>query len=359
MNFSRIAEKVEGGQRLEGEEGIFLLRYPDLWALGRLAFRERERRWGRVAFYTKNAHLNYSNVCALSCRFCGFAAREGEEKAYLLSLGEVAEKVRLFWERGIREFHVVGGLHPSLPLGYYLDLVRTIKESAPGARVKAFTAVEILHLSRLSGLSVREVLLELREAGLDALPGGGAEIFSPRVRRLLCPAKPGGEEWLAVHREAHLLGIPSNATLLYGHVETEEELVDHLLRLRQLQDETGGFQCFVPLPYHPERERLPGIPGPTGVEDLRVMAVSRLLLDNFPHLKAYWVSLTPKLAQLCLLFGADDLDGTVVEERIYHAMGSPSPRGLSEEELRSLIREAGFEPRERDALYREVAVQGG
>lgn len=359
MDLSLIADKVGRGRRLDGEEGLFLLRHPDLWALGRLAFRERERRWGRRAFYTKNAHLNYSNVCALSCRFCGFAAREGEGRAYVLSLREVAEKARRLWAQGVREFHVVGGLHPSLPLDYYLDLVRTVKDAAPGTQVKAFTAVEIIHLSRLSGLPVRRVLLALQEAGLDALPGGGAEVFSPRVRRLLCPAKPSGEEWLAVHREAHLLGLPSNATLLYGHVETEEEIVDHLLRLRRLQDETGGFRCFIPLPYHPEKERLPGISGPTGVEDLRVMAVSRLLLDNFPHLKAYWVSLTPKMAQLALLFGADDLDGTVVEEQVYHAVGSPSPRGLSAEELCSLIREAGFEPRERDALHREVALSGG
>lgn len=350
-DLAELKEKVEAGERLTREDGIRLMATPDLLGLGRLADEARRRRAGDEVYFVNNAHINYTNVCVLSCRFCGFARRQGQTGAYTMALDEIEERAARFAGLGARELHLVGGLHPHLPLSFYEEMLARLRARLPGVHLKAFTAVEVDHFAQLEGLPVEEVLRRLRAAGLDSLPGGGAEVFAPRVRRILCRPKISGERWLAVHRAAHRLGIPSNATMLYGHVERPEERVDHLLALRALQDETGGFLCFVPLPYHPENTRLPGVLGPTGYDDLRVMAVARLLLDNFRHIKAYWVSLTPKMAQLALLFGANDLDGTVREERIYHAVGSTSPMGQDVSDLAFLIRQVGRVPVERDGLY--------
>ncbi len=355
-----IAEKVEAGARLSREEGLFLMESRDILALGYLADQARRLRAGDAVYFNDNAHINYSNVCALSCRFCGFGQRPAAPEAYTLSLEEIEARAARFVAQGARELHIVGGLHPDLPLEYYEEMLRRLKARFPHVLLKAFTAVEIDHMSRVSGLSVEEVLRRLMAAGLDTLPGGGAEIFSERVRRIICRPKTSGARWLEIHRAAHRLGLPSNATMLYGHVETAEERVDHLLALRDLQDETGGFQCFVPLAFHPEHTplgELRRLPGPSGWDMLRVVAVSRLLLDNFRHIKAYWVAMTPKMAQLALAFGANDLDGTVREERIYHAVGAQSPQFQAEEELVFYIEQLGRQPVERDSLYR--ALSGG
>lgn len=345
-----ILEKVESGERLSRREGIELMTSDDLLGLGFLASIAR-RRAGDEVYFNNNAHINYTNVCALNCRFCGFARTGQEPDAYTMSLEEVESRAVGFAAQGAREIHIVGGIHPSLPFDYYIEMLSRLKKRLPAVHLKAFTAVEIDHFSRISGLSVGEVLARLREAGLGSLPGGGAEIFADRVRQKICRPKISGRRWLEIHRTAHLMGIPSNATMLYGHVETPEERVDHLLAIRELQDETGGFQCFVPLAFHPDNTRLAGVQGPTGFDDLRVMAVSRLLLDNFRYIKAYWVMLTPKLAQLALFFGANDLDGTVREERIYHAVGSRSPQAQAVRDFIFYIRQAGLVPVERDSLY--------
>lgn len=351
-----ILEKVEAGKRLDREDGIRLMESRDLLALGYLADRAREVRVGRAVYFVEGAYINYSNVCAISCRFCAFGKSTQHPDAYTMAADQVVERAVAYGRAGARELHMVGGLHPDLPFAYYLDVVRRIKAACPHLHIKAFTAVEIDHVARLASLTVEEVLLQLREAGLDSLPGGGAEIFAPRVRSIICRPKMDGERWLEIHRLAHRLGIPTNATMLYGHVETAAERVDHLLVLRELQDETGGFQCFIPLGFHPENTGLRHLPGPTGFDDLRVIAVSRLLLDNFRAIKAYWVSLTPAMARLALRFGANDLDGTIREERIYHDAGSDSPLSLSRDEMVAMIREAGLEPCERDGLYRAVAA---
>jgi aminodeoxyfutalosine synthase len=351
-----VLEKVENGVRLGREDGIRLMRTPDVLAVGYLADRARAVRAGSAVYFVNGGYINYSNVCAISCRFCAFGKSVRHPDAYTMSADDVVARAVGYARQGARELHMVGGLHPDLPLEYYLDVVRRIRAAAPSMHIKAFTAVEVDHFARLAHLSVEEVLEQLRRAGLDSLPGGGAEIFAPRARRLICRPKIDGERWLEIHRIAHRLGIPTNATMLYGHVETPEERVDHLLALRELQDETGGFQCFVPLGFHPAGTGLAHLPGPTGWDDLRVIAVSRLLLDNFRAIKAYWVSLTPALARVALRFGANDLDGTVREERIYHDAGSVSPPSLTRDEICAMIREAGLEPCERDGLYRAVAA---
>ncbi|RUM88854.1 MAG: aminofutalosine synthase MqnE [Thermodesulfatator sp.] len=352
-----VYEKLEAGERLSREDGLNLFKTRDLLALGRLAQKVRVRLHGRRVYYVINRHLNYTNVCENRCRFCAYWRAPGDPEGYVLSPEEAV--TRLSQGPPPREIHIVGGLHPELPYHYYLELLSAVHEAFPQAAIKAFTCVEIDHLSRISGKPVEEVLRDLKEAGLSCLPGGGAEIFSERVRRKLFPRKISAERWLEIARTAHHLGIPTNATMLYGHVETLEERVEHLLRLRSLQDETQGFLCFVPLPFLPEKTPLrEEIRPTTGFEDLRVMAVSRLLLDNIPHLKAYWVFLGVKLAQLALHFGADDLHGTVVEEKISEASGGREAEALSREEIERLVRTAGFEPVERDAFYRAVAPEG-
>ncbi len=345
-----IAEKVFASERLSIEDGLRLYRTHDLLALGFLADYVRRQRHGNKAYYVVNVHLNYSNVCFAACPFCAFGKFPKDPEAFVFSVDEYVERLsQLIWDR-VTEVHIVGGLHPKLPFDYYVELVRQVKEAFPHLHIKAFTAVEIQFFSQISGLSVQEVLERLIEAGLDSLPGGGAEVLSDRLHKILFPRKASPQEWLNVHRIAHRLGLRSNATLLYGHIETPEEKVQHFELLRQLQDETGGFMCFIPLAYHPANTKLGGKPT-TGVQDLREIAVARLMLDNFPHIKAYWISLDTKLAQVALNFGADDLDGTVVNEKIFHMAGAESPMAVTETELRRLVTEAGYRPVRRNSLY--------
>lgn len=354
-----IREKVAAGERLGFEDGLALEASSDLFALGEVANLVRERYNGRYAYYNVNTHLNPTNVCVFRCDFCAFRADLNEDRAYVMTEGQVRERARQAAGRGATELHIVGGLHHKLPFEWYVDVVRWVKEAAPEIHVKAYTAVEIEWFARIARRPIRAVLEALIEAGLGSLPGGGAEIFHPEVRERICGAKASTERWLEVHRTAHRLGLRSNATMLYGHVERPEHRIDHLIRLRELQDETGGFQTFIPLAFHPDNSRMDEIPRPSGLMDLRTMAISRLMLDNFPHIKAYWVMLGIKTAQVALAFGADDLDGTVVHETIYHEAGAETPQELSVADIERLIREAGLVPVERDTLYRRVERDGG
>lgn len=349
-----ILRKVEEGLRLDAGDALTLYQTPDLLALGYLANRVRERLHGNLTYFNVNRHINPTDVCVASCRLCAFGKKPRDPRAYTLSLEQIWETAARGVAEGATEFHIVGGLHPELGLDWYCQMLRGLKQRFPQVHLKALTLVEIAWLARRSRLSIEQTLARLREAGVDSLPGGGAEIFSERVRRIICDHKISGDEWLEAARLAHRMGLRSNCTMLYGHIETDQDRVDHLLRLRALQDETGGFMAFIPLAFHPENTALRALAPPTGFDDLRAVAVSRLVLDNIPHIKAYWVSLTPKVAQIAQHFGADDLDGTVVEEKIYHDAGALSAQALRREELLQLIREAGREPVERDTLYRPV-----
>ena len=349
-----IYKKVKDKQRLDREDGIILYQSNHLLALGFLANLVQGRLNDSRVYYVYNQHINYSNICINGCLFCAFSRKRGDPEAYEMGLDDIAQRVKDKIKEPIREIHVVGGINPDLPLSYYISMLKTIKQIRPDVHLKAFTPVEIAHIAKMSKISVEKTLMILKQAGLNSLPGGGAEVFSPRIRKALCPKKLSSEEWLAVARCAHSLGIHTNATMLYGHIETYEERVDHLLSLRKLQDETGGFLCFIPLPFHSHNTKLSHLRGPTGMDDLKNLATSRLLLDNVPHIKAYWVGLTPRLAQIALSFGADDLDGTIIEERITHTAGVESPYGLPKDELIRLIKDAGRMPVERDALYQEV-----
>lgn len=352
-----IGERVARGERLGGEDGLRLLATPHLAALGALANMMRERLHGDRAYFIVNRHLNYTNICVNRCRFCAFSRSEEESGAYVLSIEECLAKAGSFLGGRVSEFHIVGGCHPSLPLDYYTGLLSSLRKRFPGVHLQAFTAVEVAHIARVAGVSVRECLERLRAAGLGSLPGGGAEVFSPRVRAALCPSKLSGKEWLEVMRIAHSLGLRSNCTLLYGHIEEPEEVVDHLLRLRALQDETGGFLAFIPLAFHPANTPLAGEVKPrSAYDDLRMIALGRLLLDNIPHIKVFWIMTTPRVAQVALGFGADDVDGTVVEERITHAAGARTPEALTIAELTRLITSAGRVPVARDTLYRPVGA---
>lgn len=349
-----LAEKVKAGERLSFDDGIALYRTSDLLALGWLANHVREQKNGNVCYFNINRHINPTNVCVAHCRLCAFGRDPDAPGAYTMAIDEVVRTAATGYDESVTEFHIVGGLHPDLPFDYYCDLLRALKKSFPNVHIKAWTMVEVHYLAKISKLSIRDTLLKLKEAGLDSHPGGGAEIFRPRVRKVICDHKTSGQMWLNIARTAHELGLRSNATMLYGHVETEEERVDHLLKLRELQDETGGFSCFIPLAFHPENTALSHLPRPTGFADLKNIAASRLLLDNFPHIKAYWIMLTPSIAQVALRFGADDIDGTVVEEKIYHDAGAKTAQSLRRSQLLLLIKEAGREPVERDTLYRPV-----
>lgn len=349
-----IHEKVTSGDRLEFEDGMTLYHTNDLIGVGRLADLVREKAFGRTAFFVRNQHLNYTNVCENRCVFCAFSRDAGDRKAYTFHISAAEQELRSRLHEPIKEIHIVGGLNPSLPFSYYLDLLRMAKDVRPEAAIKAFTAVEIDYLSRLTGLSIEEVMGKLQEAGLSMMPGGGAEVLSERVHRKLYPRKIGPSRWLEVIRTVHGLGIPTNATMLYGHIETLEERVEHLLKLRALQDETNGFSAFIPLAFHPENTRLSQLKPTAGIDDLKTIAVARLLLDNVPHIKAYWVMITPSLAQVALSFGADDLDGTIVEEKITHMAGARTPTGMTRDEIVHLIRSAGYLPVERDAFYNPI-----
>jgi aminodeoxyfutalosine synthase len=353
-----LGEKLHAEVPLSFEDGVALFREPDLLKLGGFANQVRERLCGDRTTFNRNLHINPTNLCVAGCKLCSFSRRSPEQPGALtLSLAQAWDKLKARLDAGdpVTEVHVVGGLSDSLPFDYYIDLLAGLKQLQSTLHIKAFSAVEIFHFHKLFQLEVREVLQRLRTAGLDSLPGGGAEIFAPRVRQRICPNKCSAEEWLDVHRTAHQMGLRSNCTMLYGTIETIEERVDHLLRLRALQDETGGFQAFIPLAFHPENNALSHLPAPTAADDLRVCAVARLLLHNIPHVKAYWVSLGIKTAQTAQWFGADDLDGTVQEEKIYHLAGSDTPQALAPAEIVRLIRAAGRTPVERDTLYQVVA----
>lgn len=359
LSLDAIADKILSGARLDAPEAEFLYRpQVDLHALGRLANEMRRRRHGRAAFYNLNAHLNPTNVCEYRCPLCAYSCDPGDARAYVAGMDEILGRGQEAADNGCTELHIVGGLHPEKDFGWYLEIVRRLHEAFPRLHLKAWTAVEIDWFSRRSGRSIAEVLGALIEAGLGSLPGGGAEIFDPEVRRQVSPRKADADTWLAVHRTAHGLGLRSNATMLCGHLETAAHRVDHLLRLRALQDETGGFQTFIPLSFHPENTRLSHLPKPSGLDDLRTIAIARVVLDNVPHIKAYWVSLGVGTAQVALGYGADDLDGTVRHEQIHHEAGAASPEVLSVAQLCGLIAEAGLEPVERDSLYRRVERAG-
>lgn len=354
----RIRSKVLAGERLTFDDGMVLETEADLFTLGELANHVREKKHGNNTYYNINEHLNPTNVCVYRCTFCAFRADLKSEKGYVMSDEQVLERAAETEAKGATELHIVGGLHHQLPYEWYLNVVRIIHQHYPRLHLKAYTAVEWDWFQRLTGRATKDLLKEFKEAGLGSLPGGGAEIFHADVRDKICEHKADAEAWFRIHREAHQLGLRSNATMLYGHIEGPLHRIDHLVRLRELQDETGGFQTFIPLAFHPENTGLSHITKPSGLMDLKMVAIARLMLDNFPHIKAYWVMLGVKTAQLALNFGADDIDGTVVHEKIYHDAGSDSPQELSVTDLRRLIEEAGRIPVERDTLYREVKREG-
>ncbi len=347
-----LVDKVVEGERLTEADGMRLFESPHVSAVGALANLVRERLHGDITYFNRNLHINATNVCESDCIFCSFARRMPDaDDAYTMSIEEAVGRVKALRNTFVTEVHIVNGLHPDLPFRYYTDLLSAIKRERPDLHIKGFTAVEIHYYAEKFGMSYAEVIQAFHDAGQDSMPGGGAEVFAHRARKKLCPTKVDTEGWLEVHRTAHKLGMRSNATMLFGSIETLEERVDHMLRLRELQDETGGFQTFIPLRFHNEGNRLRKLRSPTDVDTLRTMAVSRLMLDNFPHIKAYWVMLGVQLAQLCLSFGCSDMDGTVREERIYHMAGAKTPQQLTHKELIALIRRAGRVPVERDTLY--------
>ena len=358
-----VVDKVAGQQRLDLADGVCLYRSGDIHGIGVLADMVRRRMHGRRAYYNVNRHINYTNYCVLRCKFCSFRrshAGDGQD-GYELSVAEVVEQARQAYEAGATEVHIVGGLHPKLPFEYYVEMCRSVRSACPRIHIKAFTAIEIIHLARIARprVSRREVLERLREAGLDSLPGGGAEIFDQRVHDEVYRNKVGAEGWFDVHRTAHELGICSNATMLFGHVEGTEQRIRHLLALRDEQDRSlsgraGRFNCMVPLPFLPAGSELSHLPGPSGVEQLKTLAICRLMLDNFAHIKAFWVMFSPKLAQVSLSWGVDDLDGTVLQYQIVDGDQSGGAAKLTVEQLRRMITEAGFEPVERDSLYGEL-----
>ncbi|SCY66374.1 aminofutalosine synthase MqnE [Desulfoluna spongiiphila] len=350
-----VWDKVKAGQRLTFEDGMALYASPDLSGVGRMADFVRRKRHGNIAYYVYNQHVNYTNVCSNRCTFCAFATDEGTGNAYTWSVEEVKARLMERMDEPVREIHMVGGLNENLDFDYFTGLLKAMAEVRPEATIKAFTAVEIDYLSRLSGLSLAETVAELKDAGLAMMPGGGAEVMSERVHDELFPKKIGRDRWLEVMETVHAAGIPTNATMLYGHIETLEERVSHLITLRDLQDRTGGFSSFIPLAFHSKNTKLSHIPPTGGVDDLKNVAVSRLMLDNFDHIKAYWVMIGEKLAQVALSFGADDLDGTIIEERITHTAGATSAKGLTRAEMAVMIRGAGFEPVERDSFYNHIA----
>jgi aminodeoxyfutalosine synthase len=358
ISMESISGKVTNGLRITDAEALYLFESHDLLGIGELAALVNARKNGNRVFFNVNRHINYTNICVKRCAFCAFSRKADEEGAYSLDLPEIKRRAVEAVQQGATELHMVGGLHPELPFDFYLEMLRVVRSVSASLHIKAFTAVEIDYLASLAGLSIRDVLQRLRDAGLGSLPGGGAEIFAERIRDQLCPEKISGERWLDIMEEVHGLGLRSNATMLYGHLESYQDRVDHLRLLRDLQDRTHGFQAFVALAFQPENTRmqLARQAGTTGVDDLKTMAVARLYLDNFQHIKAYWVMLGEKAAQVALAFGVNDLDGTVIEEKIGHDAGAVSPQFLSREDILRLIRKAGKQPVERDTLYRALRV---
>ena len=354
--FGSILAKVEAGDRLSPADGLQLYQSHDILALGYLADMVRNRLNGDRAYFIYNQHINYSNICTNLCKFCAFGKEKGSDLGYEMSVEEVKQKVRDRLDEPITEIHMVGGIHPDLPFEYYVALLRGIKEIRPAIHIQAFTCVEIAHLAGLAGKPVEQTLEILKEAGLGSIPGGGAEVFSPRIRNLTCEKKLSGNDWLEIAKTAHRQGLRTNATMLYGHIETMEERLEHLDALRQAQDETGGFLAFIPLSFHPKNTEMSSLSRTTGIDDLKNIAVARLYLDNFPHIKAYWVMIGPKLAQVALSFGADDMDGTVKEEVITHMAGADTDQAIGSTTLVRLIKEAGRIPVERDTLYNVIQV---
>ena len=356
--FKQITEKVRAGERLSAADGVYLFEHPNLLEIGQLAHEVRLRKHDTKTYYNWNLHLNSTNVCEASCLFCSFARlKTGMPQAYTMDITKARQWIRERYKPGMTEIHIVNGLNPDLDFQYYIDLLSMITEEFPALHIKAFTAVEIHYFAQKYGMTYHAVLQALISAGLGSLPGGGAEIFADRVRRKICRDKASADEWLGVHRAAHALGLKSNCTMLYGTIESNEERIDHMVRLRDLQDQTGGFQVFIPLAFHNDGNRMERLPAPTAVDDLRVIAISRLMLDSIPHIKAYWVMLGIKTAQTALLFGANDIDGTVTEEKIYHMAGSHSPDALAINDIRHLITQAGLTPQERTTTYQEVRAQ--
>ncbi|MGB0766651.1 MAG: aminofutalosine synthase MqnE [Phycisphaeraceae bacterium] len=368
-----IADKVHAGERLSFDDGVALLNTRDIWTLGELADHARTRRHGQATYYNVNRHMNYSNLCVLSCKFCEFHRKPGQDGAYEYNTDQIAEQAKKAEQAGATEMHIVGGLHPKNQFSYYTDLLKTCKAVAPSVHLKAFTAVELTHLARIhkrdnkgkpGAGTIKGMLEDLIEAGLGSLPGGGAEVFDDRVHNEVFRGKIGGLEWINVHRTAHELGLMSNATMLYGHVETFEDRINHLCLLREAQDEAinnkhaGRFQTIIPLPFFPDGSELQHLPGPTGLDNLRMLAVCRLMLDNFDHVKCFWIMQTLEMAQLGLSFGVDDVDGTVVWYDITKVGGSTTHQEVTPGKLRDLILEAGFDPIERDTLYRKVTRHG-
>jgi aminodeoxyfutalosine synthase len=352
--FKTIRNKIETDQRISDDEALALFESHELLAIGELAALANRKKNGDRVFFNVNRHINYTNLCVNRCAFCAFSKEAGDQGGYTLELDDIRQKVREAVAAGATEIHTVGGLHPELPFAFYLEMLRTIKEVAPRLHVKAFTAVEIDYFAQLAGLSVVAVIEALQQAGLGSLPGGGAEILGQRVRKKICPEKISGARWLEVTEQVHRAGLKSNATMLFGHLEEYSDRVEHLRLLRELQDKTGGFQAFIPLAFQPNNSRISGAKGVGGVDALKTLAISRLYLDNFRHVKAYWVMLGLKIAQTALCFGVNDLDGTVVEEQIGHDAGADSPQALSKDGIIDLIRKAGRAPVERDTLYHEL-----
>ena len=353
--FETITTKVRNSQRISPKEALSLFESNDLLAIGELAALANERKNGKSVFFNVNRHINPTNICVNRCAFCAFSRTAGEEGAYTLALDEICRRAVEAESEGATEVHIVGGLHPELPFEFYEEMLHAIRVVAPHLHIKAFTAVEIEYFSRISGLDIDQVLKRLMAAGLGSMPGGGAEILVEDVRQKICPEKISGQRWLEIIRMAHLAGLKTNATMLYGHVETFADRVEHMEMLRKLQDQTGGFQAFIPLAFQTENSDLKlDIKGPSGLDDLKTLAIARIFLDNFDHIKAYWVMLGEKIAQVSLAFGVNDLDGTVVEERIGHDAGALSPQSLSKDGIINLIRKAGKIPVERDPLYRPL-----
>jgi aminodeoxyfutalosine synthase len=355
MSIDHIKEKVNTGRRLNREDGVELFKSNDLLALGRMSAHVARQKNGNHVYFVQNMHINPTNICVNRCKFCAFSRSKGEPGAYEMSIDDILMKARSA-EKGVRELHIVSGLHPDLPFEWYLDLLQALKKEFPKIHLKAFTAVEIDYLSKLAGLGLKDTLLKLKEAGLGSMPGGGAEIFNSAVRSTLCAEKISGDRWLEVIEAAHGIGLKSNATMLYGHIETAEHRIDHLLKLRDLQDRTGGFQAFIPLSFHSQNTEIKKSAYTTGFDDLKTLAISRLILDNFDHIKAYWVMLGEKIAQVSLSFGVDDLDGTVVEERITKAAGGTTDGSMTKDDIVHLIKQAGRTPVERDTVYNLVKI---
>lgn len=351
-----IKNKINDNIKLNRVECLYLLKGCSLHNLGEMANDVNMRKNKGKVYFNINRHINLTNICVSRCKFCAFSRDKDEKDAYVFSADDVLRKVKESLPMGITEVHIVSGLHPDLKFDYYLDILRAVKKFAPGLHIQGFTAVEIHYFAGITGFSITKVLEIMKEAGLDSLPGGGAEVFSPRIREELCPKKATGQEWQEVMIAAHRLGLKSNATLLFGHIETLEEVVEHLISLRDLQTKTGGFQSFIPLPFHPQFTQMESFVKPTGNEILRMLAVSRLVLNNFSHIKAFWIMMGLRLAQLSLKYGVNDLDGTVVEEKITHSAGATTPEDIPRQELIRLITEMDRIPVERDTLYNEIKV---